>query len=259
MNLTTGNAFTISLTVQSALRSAEDKNINLKKSTVSLIGAAGNIMSVASSLMADYVGKIILIHHSPIESSAKFQIATKKILNDIKNSKSDSRVCSTIKKFWKDQDLLSFLSIPEVLEVLEATSDVNKIKQSDIILCGASASNGFLSTDLFKEGAIVVDVAVPPSIKPEMLNKLKSERPDITYHLGGVALIPKNQTIDFFIFPLGENECFACMAETFTLGFSGKNHFLNIGDLTKEIVMDVQHLADKAGFTLGSYKNKSSL
>ncbi len=259
MNLTTGNAFTISLTVQSALRSAEDRNIDLKKSTVSLIGAAGNIMSVASSLMADYVGKIILIHHSPIESSAKFQIATRKILNDIKNSKSDSRVCSTIQKFWKDQDLLSFLSIPEVLEVLEATSDVNKIKQSDIILCGASASNGFLSTDLFKEDAIVVDVAVPPSIKPEMLNKLKSERPDITYHLGGVALIPKNQTIDFFIFPLGENECFACMAETFTLGFSGKNHFLNIGDLTKEIVMDVQHLAEKAGFTLGSYKNKSSL
>ncbi len=259
MNLTTGNAFTISLTVQSALRSAEDKNIDLKKSTVSLIGAAGNIMSVASSLMADYVGKIILIHHSPIESSAKFQIATKKILNDIKNSKSQSRVCTTIQKFWKDQDLLSFLSIPEVLEVLEATSDVNKIKESDIILCGASASNGFLSTDLFKEGAIVVDVAVPPSIKPEMLNKLKSERLDITYHLGGVALIPKNQTIDFFIFPLGENECFACMAETFTLGFSGKNHFLNIGDLTKEIVMDVQHLAEKAGFTLGSYKNKSSL
>jgi acetylornithine/succinyldiaminopimelate/putrescine aminotransferase/predicted amino acid dehydrogenase len=259
MNLTTGNAFTISLTVQSALRSAEDKNIDLENATVSLIGAAGNIMSVASGLMADYVGKIILIHHSPIESSAKFQIATRKILNDIKNSKSQSRVCRTVQKFWKDQDLLSFLSIPEVLEVLEASSDVNKIKQSDIILCGASASNGFLSTDLFKEGAVVVDVAVPPSIKPEMLDKLKSERPDITYHLGGVALIPKNQTIDFFIFPLGENECFACMAETFSLGFSGKKNFLNIGDLTKEIVMDVQHLAEKAGFTLGSYKNKNSL
>jgi acetylornithine/succinyldiaminopimelate/putrescine aminotransferase/predicted amino acid dehydrogenase len=259
MNLTTGNAFTISLTVQAALRSAEDKNIDLKNATVSLIGAAGNIMSVASSLMADYVGKLILIHHSPIESSAKFQIATKKILNDIKNSKSQSRVCSTIQKFWKDQDLLSFLSIPEVVEVIEVTSDVNKIKESDIILCGASASNGFLSTDLFKEGAIVVDVAVPPSIKPEMLEKLKTDRADITYHLGGVALIPKNQSIDFFIFPLEENECFACMAETFSLGFSGKKNFLNIGDLTKEIVLEVQNLADNAGFKLGSYKKKSSL
>lgn len=259
MNLTTGNAYTISLTVQAALRSAEHKNIDLKNSTVSLIGAAGNIMSVASSLMADYVGKIILIHHSPIESSSKFQIATRKILDDIKNSKSESKVCMTIQKFWNNQDLLSFLSIEEVKSVFEATSDMNSIQQSEIILCGASASNGFLSTELFKEGAIIVDVAVPPSIKPEMLEKLKVERPDMTYHLGGVALIPKDQSLDFFIFPLDKNECFACMAETFSLGFSGKKNFLNIGDLTKEIVINVQNLADNAGFKLGSYKKKSSL
>ncbi len=259
MNLTTGNAFTISLTVEAALKSAEDKNIDLKKSTVALIGAAGNIMSVASSLMADHVGKVILIHHTPLESSSKFQLATRKILDDIKNSKSDSKVTSIIKKYWNNQDLLTFLSLPEIAEVLVATSDMNLIKESDIVLCGASASNGFLSTDLFKQGAVVVDVAVPPSIKPEMLEKLKSERPDITYHLGGVAQLPKNQSIDFFIFPLAQNECFACMAETFSLGFSGKKNFLNIGDLTKELVLEVQNLAGQAGFILGSYKKKSSL
>jgi acetylornithine/succinyldiaminopimelate/putrescine aminotransferase/predicted amino acid dehydrogenase len=259
MNLTTGNAFTISLTVEAALKSAEDKNIDLKKSTVALIGAAGNIMSVASSLMADHVGKVILIHHTPLESSAKFQLATRKILDDIKNSQSNSQVSLAVKKHWKNQDLLTFLSLPEISEVLVATSDMNVIKESDIVLCGASASNGFLSTDLFKEGAVVVDVAVPPSIKPEMLEKLKSERPDLTYHLGGVAQLPKNQSIDFFIFPLGDNECFACMAETFSIGFSGKRNFLNIGDLTKELVLEVQGLAGEAGFTLGSYKKKSSL
>jgi predicted amino acid dehydrogenase len=259
MNLTTGNAFTISLTVEAALKSAEDKNIDLKKSTVALIGAAGNIMSVASSLMADHVGKVILIHHTPLESSSKFQLATRKILDDIKNSQSDSKVTSIIKRYWNNQDLLTFLSLPEIAEVLVATSDMNLIKESDIVLCGASASNGFLSTDLFKQGAVVVDVAVPPSIKPEMLEKLKSERPDITYHLGGVAQLPKNQSIDFFIFPLAQNECFACMAETFSLGFSGKKNFLNIGDLTKELVLEVQNLAGQAGFTLGSYKKKSSL
>jgi predicted amino acid dehydrogenase len=186
-------------------------------------------------------------------------LATRKILDDIKNSQSNSQVSSAVKKHWKNQDLLTFLSLPEISEVLVATSDMNVIKESDIVLCGASASNGFLSTDLFKEGAVVVDVAVPPSIKPEMLEKLKSERPDLTYHLGGVAQIPKNQSIDFFIFPLGENECFACMAETFSIGFSGKRNFLNIGDLTKELVLEVQGLAGEAGFTLGSYKKKSSL
>lgn len=259
MNLTTGNAFTIALTVQSALRSAEEKQIDLTHSTVSLIGAAGNIMSVATSLMADYVGKIQMIHHSPIESSLKYQQTTIKILNDIAASVSDSKVVQVIKDLWKKQDLLTFLSLPEVKEVFEASAEINLIKNSEIVLCGASASNGFLSIDLFKENAVVVDVAVPPSIKTDMLTKLNEERPDVTYHLGGVAQIPKGQSIDFIVFPLGENECFACMAETFALGFSGKKNFLNIGDLNKSIVLEVQSMAKEVGFTLGSYKKKSSL
>ena len=259
MNLTTGNAFTIALTVQSALRSAEDKNIDLKNCTVSLIGAAGNIMSVATSLMADHVGKLQLIHHSPIESSLKFQQTTKRILDEISNSDAKSKVVSTIKSLWKNQDILEFLSLSAVKEVFEASADITNINNSDIVLCGASASNGFLSLDLMKENAVIVDVAVPPSIKPEMLQKLKAERKDLTYHLGGVAQIPNGQSIDFFVFPLGKNECFACMAETFALGFSGKKNFLNIGDLNKNIVLEVQEIARQTGFILGSYKSKSSL
>ncbi len=260
MNLTTGNAFTIGLTVQSALKSAADKNVDLSNASVALIGAAGNIMSVATSLMADHVGKILMIHHTPIESSLKYQQSTKKVLCEIAESDSDSRVVRVIKKFWnKDLDLLQFLELEEVKEVFIATSDITQIKESDIVLCGASASNGFLSLDLFKQGAVIVDVAVPPSIKPEMLNLIETQRPDLTYHLGGVAQIPHNQSIDFFIFPLEKNECYACMAETFSLGFSGKRHLLNIGDLNKKIVLEVQEFANQAGFILGNFKKKCSL
>ncbi len=92
-----------------------------------------------------------------------------------------------------------------------------------------------------------------------MLNTLKTERPDLTYHLGGVAQLPKDQSIDFFLFPLGENECYACMAETFSLGFSGRTGLLNIGDLSKKVVVEIQDIADTVGFTLGKYKDKSSL
>lgn len=259
MNLTTGNAFTIALTVQSALKAAEEKNIALKNSTVSLIGAAGNIMSVASSLMADHVGRVQLIHHSPLESSLKFQEATRKILNDILTTDAESRVARVVKEFWKGEDLVEFLAHEEVKEVFVASSDVSLISNSEIVLCGASASTGFLSLDLFKKDAVVVDVAVPPSIKPEMLRELELNRTDITYHLGGVANLPKDQSIEFFVFPLGKNECFACMAETFSLGFSGRKNFLNIGDLNKKVVLEVQDLAREAGFKLGGYKKKSSL
>lgn len=260
MNLTTGNAYTIALTVQSALRSAEDKNIDLKNATVALIGAAGNIMSVATSLMADHVGKIQMIHHTPIDSSSKYQQTTRRIIEEIAASKADSKVVRVVKENWaKEKDILKFLALPEVKEVIEASSDVTTINQADIVLCGASASNGFLNLDLFKQNAVVVDVAVPPSIKPEMLAKLEAERPDLTYHLGGVAQIPLGQSIDLFIFPLGQNECYACMAETFSLGFSKRKNFLNIGDLNKDIVLEVQDIAKDVGFVLGSYKQKSSL
>ena len=260
MNLTTGNAYTIGLTIQSALRSAREKQVELSNATAVLIGAAGNIMSVASSIMADHMGKIILLHHSPVESSLKYQIAVKRILDEVAESDSTTRVVQVVKKHWKKGlDLLSFLSLPEVAEVFKVSSEVTEIQQADIVLCGTSASNGFLSLDLFKHNAVVVDVAVPPTIKPELLAKLESERPDLTYHLGGVAQIPNGQSIDFFVFPLGHNESYACMAETFAIGFSGKKNFLNIGDLNKAIVTEVEQIALSTGFVLGRNKDKSSL
>jgi acetylornithine/succinyldiaminopimelate/putrescine aminotransferase/predicted amino acid dehydrogenase len=259
MNLTTGNAFTIALTVQSALRSAAAKAIDLPRASVALVGAAGNIMSVAASLMADHVGRLLLIHHTPIEASSKFQATVRKILAEIANSAADSEVCRVIRAHWKNQELLSFLEIDAVKRVLVATADVTEIRNAEIVLCGASAANGFLTLDLFRENAVVVDIAVPPSIKPEMYKELKTTRPDLTYHLGGVAQIPRGQSLDFFIFPLGENECYACMAETFSIGFSGRKNFLNIGDLNKDIVLEVQEIAREVGFVLGSDKKKSSL
>ncbi|HXH74638.1 MAG TPA: aminotransferase class III-fold pyridoxal phosphate-dependent enzyme [Bacteriovoracaceae bacterium] len=260
MNLTTGNAFTVGLMVQSALRSVEEKKIELQTATVALIGAAGNIMSVASSLMADHVGKVILIHHSPIESSLKYHEATKRILAEVAGSNANSEVVKVVKQFWTTEiKLLDFLNLPEVQKVFKASSEITDIQEAEIVLCGASASTGFLTLDHFKKDAVIVDVAVPPTIKPEMLVKIGTDRPDLTYHLGGVARIPNGASINFSIFPLGVNECYACMAETFALGFSGKENLLNIGDLNKSVVMEVQVMADKAGFVLGSYKSKSSL
>lgn len=260
MNLTTGNAYTISLTVQAALRSVEEKGKDLANSTVALIGAAGNIMSVATSIMADKVGKLILIHHSPLEASLKFQDALKRIINDIANSSASSKVVDTIKANWHENiDLIHFMNIPAVMEVLIATSDLMNISYADVVLSGTSSSTGFLTLDLFKKDAVIVDIAVPPTIKKELLDQINLTRPDLTYHLGGIAQFPKNQSLDLFLFPLGKNESYACMAETFSIGFSGRKNFLNVGDLNKDIVIEVEGIAREVGFTLGNNKTNSSL
>lgn len=49
------------------------------------------------------------------------------------------------------------------------------------------------------------------------------------------------------------------MAETFSLGFSGQANVLNIGDINRDMVLEVQGIANNAGFVLGNYKSKSSL
>jgi predicted amino acid dehydrogenase len=144
-----------------------------------------------------------------------------------------------------------------VKEVLIATSDLTTIAEADVVLSGTSSSAGFLTLDLFKHNAVIVDIAVPPTIKKELLNQIELTRSDLTYHLGGIAQFPKNQSLDCILFPLGKNESYACMAETFSIGFSGKKNFLNIGDLNKDIVLEVEGIANDAGFILG--KNKTSI
>jgi len=252
MNLTTGNAYTIALTIQAAERSAIEKSLPISEATTAIVGAAGNIMSVVSSLMAEKTQKLVLLHHTPIEKSLKFQEAIRRIISEIISSSSNSFLSDTIKRHWSnDLSILEFMQIPAVKEVFVATSHIESLKEADLVLCGANSSTGFIDVNLFKENAIIVDIAVPPSVK--------GTRADLTYHMGGVAKIPNDISIDFFILPLGQNESYACMAETFALGFSGEKDLLHIGDLNKDVVKKVEHLAKKAGFELGSYKTKSSL
>jgi hypothetical protein len=217
-------------------------------------------MSVASSIMADKVGKVILIHHSPLETSSKFQDTVKRILNDMANSSADSKVVKVVKANWYEKaDLLSFMNLPAVKEVLVATADLTTIIDADVVLSGTSSSAGFLTLDLFKQDAVIVDIAVPPTIKKDLLDQINSKRPDLIYHLGGIAQFPHDQSLGLYLFPLGKNESYACMAETFSIGFSGKKNFLNIGDLNKDIVMEVEGLAREAGFILGNNKTNTSL
>lgn len=260
LNLTTGNSFTIALTIESTLKAAREKNIELRNSTTALIGAAGNIMSVATTLMADEVGKIITVHHSPLSSSLKYQESTRRILNEIKNSSSSSKVATVIRETWSNQkDIISYLEQDTVKEVFEASADLTRIKEAQIVISGASASTSFLNLDMFQENSVIVDIAVPQALSPELITELKTKRPDLKYHLGGVAELPLGQSIKTPVFPLDERECFACMAETFTLGFVGNEEILNIGDLTKNKVLEIALLARKNGFKLGNYKSQNSL
>lgn len=264
LNLTTGNAFTIGLAIEAAIQEAKNKNISIENINVALIGAAGNIMSVASSVIAERAYSITLIHHSPLELSVKYQEAGKRILRDILNSTIQTDLIHFIKANISHEDLntsqwLEKLKLPEVMARINFSSDLNEVQNASIILCGASAGHGFLDFNIFSKNCVVVDVAVPTSLTQEDRERLKIIRPDVSYILGGIARIPHNQSIKTPVFPLNDNESYACMAETFSIGFSKRKSILNIGDLNKDIVIEMMKIASEAGFTLGKAKTENSL
>lgn len=265
MNLTTGNSYTIALAIEAATREAQKKNLNLTTATVGMVGAAGNIVSVAAMLMADVVQKLVLIHHTTLEKSPKLMSVLKTILRESLQSEADSSFNSWLKSSLpngcldQDAELLAWINLPHTRNHLIVTDDLSLLKECSIIITGASSGQGFLQPEHFGKDAVIVDVAVPANIKPEVLTTLRSQRKDVTYLLGGVAKLPGDQSIMTPLFPLADNESFACMAETFAMGFSDLKDIHHTGNLTKKMVMRSIDIAKLAGFSLGSNKEKNSL
>jgi acetylornithine/succinyldiaminopimelate/putrescine aminotransferase/predicted amino acid dehydrogenase len=266
MSLTTGNSYTVCLAVEAAYKAAEAKNIKLSETTMAIIGCAGNIMSIAASLVADKIEKLILVHHSELRDSQKFVAAVKTILENIFHTEADSPFRQKLKKHFhpdllqSDEALVEWLLQSHIQEFFVLTADLSQIKNAQVVLTGASSHKGFLTHKDFAQDAVVVDIAVPANITPEELIELKRERPDLTYLMGGIAQFPLEQSLNADFFPLRTGESFACMAETFALGLtSSDKQFLHIGPLNKKMVLQAQTMANKAGFKLGRFKSKASL
>jgi acetylornithine/succinyldiaminopimelate/putrescine aminotransferase/predicted amino acid dehydrogenase len=282
LNITTGNPYTVALTIESALTSAISKDINLSESTVTLIGAAGNIISVSAILISESVRKINLIHHSPIEKDSKFLHVTFDIIMEIKKSDSKSPCVQGIKKclasFPLDNvlDTINFLNHYKVSEFITANHTLNSLMDSQIIITGTNSTKSLLNSTDIPQNCLVVDLGVPRNISEELI----SGRPDITYILGGIAQLPNKSTgsleendlrpqgIHADFFPLNCGEVFACMAETITLGFINsyyphlKNEndrpFRHIGSISKSVVKKTEKFAEAVGIKLGRTKKSHS-
>src|SRR5690606_26006090 len=146
--------------------------------------------------MADQAKKLVLIHHSPIEKSPKLVGVVRTILNESLKSDADSLFNRELRErlsadiLQDDKKLIAWLAESKNFDLIRVTDDLNTLTECAVIITGASSGQGFLQPQHFAKDAVVVDVAVPANIKPEMLERLKTERKDVSYYLGGVAKIP---------------------------------------------------------------------
>jgi len=71
--VTTGNAYTTALMGQGIIEAAENHQIEISRSKVAIVGAAGNIGSCLTSLLSFFAGKLYLIGSGKQDSSPRIQ------------------------------------------------------------------------------------------------------------------------------------------------------------------------------------------
>ena len=132
-----------------------------------------------------------------------------------------------------------------------ATTDVNALRDADVIVTVTSAGDAFIEPEHLKPGAVICDVARPRDVS----GRVAKERDDVLVIEGGVVSVPGNVQFGMdFGFP--SQTAYACMSETMLLALEDRPEGFTLGkDVSAEQVTEIQRLADKHGFKLAGFRS----
>jgi len=188
--VTSGNSYTAYSTCEAVCRMGRAKNLDLKTSTVAVIGATGSIGSLCTKKLSECVGKIII--------NARHRAKLESLQEEVHNRK------------------LAEVTVEEITK--------RAVKNADIVITTTSAPEALFDIEDLKLGAIVCDVSVPKNIAGR--NNPKS---GITIIEGGLIKLPYPPDFGVDI-GLPQGIVYACMAETMLLTLEGKFVSYSLGD-----------------------------
>jgi len=163
--VTTGDAYTVAVAVQGIREAAHQMGIDLARATAAVVGASGAIGSVCSQLLAEEVGRLILV--------GKRERSTESIREQCEGKHAQ----------------------------VEATTELAAIRQADLILAATNATSAIIQAEHLKPGAVVCDVAVPRNVSPG----LSRRRDDVLVIEGGMVEVPGPVDFHFnFDYPRGK-------------------------------------------------------
>jgi predicted amino acid dehydrogenase len=209
--VTTGNTLTAWSVFEAIYRFAKHKNIDLKKSTLAVIGATGSIGSLCTRKFCDYVAKIIITarHRDKLE-----------------------RLKADIQRFYP-------------INIIIGEDAHQVVKEADIVITTTSAPEAILSIEEFNPKSIVCDVSVPKNITTR-----ENPNSDITVIDGGLIKLPYSADFGVDT-GLPEDIIYACMAETMLLALEERWVSYSLGDnLNLDKMEEIADMAAKHGFTV---------
>jgi fatty aldehyde-generating acyl-ACP reductase len=214
--VTTGDSYTVAIAVEALFEAAKHMNITPSESTVAVVGATGAIGKACAQMLADSVGKLILV--------GRREDATQKVLEMCQGRHAE----------------------------VSASTNMNTIYEADLILTVTSAIDAVIYPKHLKPGAVVLDVARPRDVSIQVAK----ERDDVLVIEGGMVEVPGANADFHFNFGFPEKKAFACMAETMALALEGIYEDYSLGrDLELSRIYEIQSIAQRHGFKLAGLRS----
>jgi fatty aldehyde-generating acyl-ACP reductase len=163
--VTTGDSYTVAIAVQAIREAGRLMGIQLKEATAAVVGASGAIGSACAALLADDVGRLLMIGRRADRLEA---------VRERCEHGSARLITST---------------------------DLNDLYQADLILTVTSAIKAVIQPEHLKPGAVVLDVARPRDVS----QAVAARRNDVLVIEGGMVEVPGPVDFHFdFGFPPGK-------------------------------------------------------
>ncbi len=232
VGFTTGHAYTIGNIIQIMENCAKKVKLDIKKSIVAIVGAAGSIGSGCAKLLIDTVPKhIILVDLNTFTADKK--------LGELKN------IITGINPKIK-------VSISYQLSV---------VKKADIVIVATNSPTSLINSQYFKKGAIVIDDSFPKNISKDVLRKRK----DIILLEGGSTKLPLEIDVffarnmpDLMDLPLTRaiscKEVYGCFAETLVLALHKQRKNYGLGYSDPKLAKDILLKAKNFGFSSAPFQ-----
>ncbi len=214
--VTTGDSYTVAVTVEAAKLAAGRMDIDLRKATVAVLGATGAIGRVCAELLVRDVGSMILL--------ARRQAA----LDELKGY------------------LTEQADTP-----IAVSSEIDDLKKADVLISASNSLDALVRPEHLKSGAVVCDVAIPHDVA----RSVARTRKDVLVIDGGIVEVPGPVDFAFN-FGLRSRMAYACMAETMMLALEGRYEDYTLGRrISLAKVQDMARLAEKHGFRVAALRS----
>jgi acetylornithine/succinyldiaminopimelate/putrescine aminotransferase/predicted amino acid dehydrogenase len=258
--VTTGNSYAAVASADAARKAlALAGNREDRPPSTAIIGATGAIGRAMALMLAEDVGRLILVGNPDSSSSRVRERLLARAADVVDFVTARHAEGTSFKPGTFAARLLTMLPCAreEVIARLERTAWLVLTQETKLAVRGArlvvtatSATGTMIGAEDLQPHAVVCDVSRPANVSREVI----AARPDVLVIDGGIIAVPDKSILGQF--GLGAGLVYACMAETMMLTLAGHLRNTSIGtDLAPETLQLLRSLADLYGFEVARLRS----